>query len=155
MLIFYSILLLSVNLNYSKASRAYPHGCLYHHPYYYTYDEREDISWADGQFRDVETSHDLGHHVDFRVLPPKSSRLRRSYQRYRLTRRLGAGKFSEVYEAVDLEHVHVRGQAESQRVVARYDGDSTDGSTETDDETVMDYDSLVVLKVRSYILHCI
>ena len=28
-----------------NASRAYPHGCLYRHQSYYTYDERDTISW--------------------------------------------------------------------------------------------------------------
>ena len=34
-------------LIFAEASRAYPHGCLYRHPSYYTYDERDDIDGAE------------------------------------------------------------------------------------------------------------
>ena len=144
------------------ASRAYPHGCMYRHPTYYTYDEREDISWADE--RQLADHHGEGgvsqHHVDFRKLPSKSSNLRRPYERYRLTRKLGAGKFSEVYEAVDLEWGGVPERCERrQRIgVGRnyYDGDITDCTTETEEAEVeeerIDFDSLVVLKVRGLTL---
>mmetsp|Transcript_23480 Transcript_23480/g.44452 ORF Transcript_23480/g.44452 Transcript_23480/m.44452 type:complete len:692 (+) Transcript_23480:206-2281(+) len=143
---------------FASASRAYPHGCMYRHPSYYTYDEREDTSWADavsindgfdtGQIGNQMLGDPMGHmtdyennlgsvsdtggtqntilggnrfhgyqqgnnnefyadqsyaqYTDFRVLPPKTSPLRRPYKRYRLTRRLGAGKFSDVFEAVDV-----------------------------------------------------
>jgi hypothetical protein len=149
MMVPYSLSLFTLTLTFTHASRAYPHGCLYHHPSYYTYDEREDISWAnDDQLFNEEDRH---HHVDFRTLPPKSSELRRSYERYRLTRRLGAGKFSEVYEAVDLEYGRGNSDKRQRVVSARYDGEITDCSTETEDETIGDVDSLVVLKVRDYV----
>lgn len=98
----------------------------------------------------------MSQHVDFRKLPSKSSNLRRPYERYRLTRKLGAGKFSEVYEAVDLEWSGVPEKCERrQRIgVGRnyYDGDTTDCTTETEDAEVeeerIDCNSLVVLKVR-------
>lgn len=141
---YYLPALLILTLKHATASRAYPHGCLYRHPSYYTYDEREDISWSDGHnFSDIE--HDEKDHSDFRHLPPPSSKLRRSYDRYRLTRRLGAGKFSEVYEAVDLEYV--QGESRKMRVGRSCDGDITDCTTETEDDET-DVNSLVVLKVR-------
>eukprot|EP00956_Cyclotella_meneghiniana_P000952 scaffold1133_cov72-Cyclotella_meneghiniana.AAC.4 len=153
MFIFSVITLLSLIL-VTNASRAYPHGCLYRHPSYYTYDEREDISWADGQFSDVETGemeeHEQ-HHTDFRKLPPPSSKLRRFYERYRLTRRLGAGKFSEVYEAVDLGYTRHQKNGDRRRVGgAVHDAETTtDCSTETDEEEA-DCESFVVLKVSFF-----
>lgn len=152
-----ALILTSTLSRYTFASRAYPHGCMYRHPSYYTYDEREDISWADEtHFSDVDSygNNDEIKYVDFRKLPSKSSGLRRSYERYRLTRRLGAGKFSDVYEAVDLEwDGRIPERELRQRVgVGRYDGDTTDCSTETEDGTEIEderiyCDSLVVLKV--------
>lgn len=141
---YYSPALLSLSFTHATASRAYPHGCLYRHPSYYTYDEREDISWSEGQFfSDVE--QDEKEHSDFRHLPPPSSKLRRSYERYRLTRRLGAGKFSEVYEAVDLEYA--QSEPRKMRVGRSYHGEITDCTTETEEDET-DVNSLVVLKVR-------
>jgi hypothetical protein len=155
----YTLAILTLSLAHTSASRAYPHGCLYRHPSYYTYDEREDISWADGQFSDVETasSHDVHsanvdaeEHKDFRTLPSRSSKLRKSYNRYLLTRRLGAGKFSEVYEAVDLEHGVRYGYDKKRRKLGfegrLYDGETTDCSTEAEEDET-DCSSLVVLKV--------
>jgi len=96
-------------------SRAYPHGCLYRHPSYYTYDERDDITWSSFQASsddDESTTDDMvvdnsstgkESYIDFRYLPSKSSTLRRPYTRYKLIRRLGAGKFSDVFEAVDIQ----------------------------------------------------
>ena len=109
-------------------------------------------------FSDVDGGYgnndEMAKHVDFRKLPSKSSGLRRSYERYRLTRRLGAGKFSDVYEAVDLEWAsRIPERDLHQRVgIGRFDGDTTNCSTETEDGTEMederiDCDSLVVLKV--------
>lgn len=40
--------------------------------------------------------------TDYRVLPPANHPIRRSYHQYKLLRRLGAGKFSNVFEAVDI-----------------------------------------------------
>ncbi|KAL3792803.1 hypothetical protein HJC23_002610 [Cyclotella cryptica] len=144
------------NMYPTSASRAYPHGCMYHHPSYYTYDEREDISWAnERQFADFNVDGGASsHHVDFRKLPSKSSNLRRPYERYRLTRKLGAGKFSEVYEAVDLEYCdRITERCERRRRVGvgRYlEGDVTDCTTEAEEtemeEERVDCDSLVVLK---------
>jgi hypothetical protein len=158
----YSLSILTLSLTHTSASRAYPHGCLYRHPSYYTYDEREDISWAnEGQFHsDVESAssdvvvHSSANteeeHTDFRMLPPRSSKLRKSYNRYRLTRRLGAGKFSEVYEAVDLEYNGPMRYEKKRRKLGFegrvYDGESTDCSTETEEDET-DCSSLVVLKV--------
>ena len=97
----------------TSASRAYPHGCLYRHPSYYTYDERDEISWKENELEEDDVAATaagynnnagLEQFTDFRNLPPKSSRFRRPYERYRLTRRLGAGKFSDVFEAVDIQH---------------------------------------------------
>ena len=98
-----------------NGSRAYPHGCLYRHPSYYTYDERDDITWSSLQQAssddDESTTDDMvvddsstgtKSYTDFRYLPSKSSTLRRPYTRYKLIRRLGAGKFSDVFEAVDI-----------------------------------------------------
>jgi len=100
------------------ASRAYPHGCLYRHPSYYTYDERDDISWFtggqnhhhhhDGELTTAatsltsETDEHESEFSDYRFLPPASHPIRRSYHQYKLLRRLGAGKFSNVFEAVDI-----------------------------------------------------
>ena len=95
-------------------SRAYPHGCLYRHPSYYTYDERDDITWSlqASSDDDESTTDDMvvdnsitgtESYIDFRYLPSKSSTLRRPYTRYKLIRRLGAGKFSDVFEAVDIQ----------------------------------------------------
>ena len=91
------------------ASRAYPHGCLYRHPSYYTYDERDDISWFTGGQSNGEltspaslTSEQEAEFTDYRALPPPSHPIRRSYHQYKLLRRLGAGKFSNVFEAVDI-----------------------------------------------------
>jgi len=99
------------------ASRAYPHGCLYRHPSYYTYDERDDISWFtggqnhhhhhDGELTTAtsltsETVQEESEFSDYRFLPPASHPIRRSYHQYKLLRRLGAGKFSNVFEAVDI-----------------------------------------------------
>lgn len=91
------------------ASRAYPHGCLYRHPSYYTYDERDDISWFTGGQSNGEltspaslTLEQEAEFTDYRVLPPPSHPIRRSYHQYKLLRRLGAGKFSNVFEAVDI-----------------------------------------------------
>lgn len=94
-------------------SRAYPHGCLYHHPSYYTYDERDDITWSLQASSDdeesttddsvVDSSTGTEPYIDFRYLPSKSSTFRRPYTRYKLIRRLGAGKFSDVFEAVDIQ----------------------------------------------------
>ena len=81
-----------------NASRAYPHGCLYRHPSYYTYDERDDVTWSSSTSNDEDE-----YYIDFRRLPSKSSKLRRPYTRYKLIRRLGAGKFSDVFEAVDVQ----------------------------------------------------
>ena len=121
-----------------NASRAYPHGCLYRHPSYYTYDERDTISWknhgegiilpansdeteehdeslhrstttatvngvVDNNNNSAATATTTEVYTDYRHLPTKSSTLRRPYERYRLTRRLGAGKFSDVFEAVDIQ----------------------------------------------------
>ena len=99
-----------------NGSRAYPHGCLYRHPSYYTYDERDDITWSSLQQAssddDESTTDDMvvddsstgtKSYTDFRYLPSKSSTLRRPYTRYKLIRRLGAGKFSDVFEAVDIQ----------------------------------------------------
>ncbi|KAL3811412.1 hypothetical protein ACHAXA_005313, partial [Cyclostephanos tholiformis] len=41
-------------------------------------------------------------HRDFRRLPSRSSGMRLPYERFEPTRKLGSGKFSEVYEAVDV-----------------------------------------------------
>lgn len=113
-------------LFFAEASRAYPHGCLYRHPSYYTYDERDDISWfnhqnnydetfsaqlstsattttiaaATGAARSTTTA--ASEFTDYRKLPPKNHPIRRTYQQYKLLRRLGAGKFSNVFEAVDV-----------------------------------------------------
>lgn len=96
-----------------NGSRAYPHGCLYRHPSYYTYDERDDITWSFQASSDddesttddslVDSSTGTESYIDFRYLPSKSSTLRRPYTRYKLIRRLGAGKFSDVFEAVDIQ----------------------------------------------------
>ncbi len=112
----------------------------------------------------------FSQYTDFRVLPPKTSPLRRPYERYRLTRRLGAGKFSDVFEAVDVVWENAR-KKESRRKYRRRKrkarlrfgkelgglysdaGESTeDDSTELEDEdwdeaNDVDPRSLVVLKV--------
>lgn len=112
-------------LLFAEASRAYPHGCLYRHPSYYTYDERDDISWFNhqnnydetfsAQLSTAATTTTIGavtaavgstaaasEFTDYRKLPPKNHPIRRTYQQYKLLRRLGAGKFSNVFEAVDV-----------------------------------------------------
>ena len=101
----------------SSSSRAYPLGCLHRQPSYYTYDERDDVvtleiipSNEGAAAAAVDEPNSIVHpesaieidHVDFRTLPNKSSKLRRSYCQYRLIRRLGSGKFSDVFEAVDM-----------------------------------------------------
>lgn len=130
-LIFFFLLLLSsspLDINrsgiilFAEASRAYPHGCLYRHPSYYTYDERDDISWFNHQNNSDEkfsaqlstsatttaiataamSSTAASDFTDYRKLPPKNHPIRRSYEQYKLLRRLGAGKFSNVFEAVDV-----------------------------------------------------
>eukprot|EP00571_Detonula_confervacea_P004447 CAMPEP_0172323980 /NCGR_PEP_ID=MMETSP1058-20130122/50067_1 /TAXON_ID=83371 /ORGANISM="Detonula confervacea, Strain CCMP 353" /LENGTH=619 /DNA_ID=CAMNT_0013040125 /DNA_START=427 /DNA_END=2286 /DNA_ORIENTATION=- len=167
----------------TTASRAYPHGCLYRHPSYYTYDERDDVSWAtlpDDEDGD-NNGEQLENHVtealsftDFRRLPPKSSRLRRPYERYRLTRRLGAGKFSDVFEAVDNQwddtnnKVEARQKKKKKKKRIRETGEessscsegggvvkegkrcggetTTDAEDEAEEDDVIDRNSLVVLK---------
>jgi hypothetical protein len=128
--IFFLLLLSSPSLDinrsglilFAEASRAYPHGCLYRHPSYYTYDERDDISWFNHQNNYDETfsaqlstsatttaiataamsSTAASEFTDYRKLPPQNHPIRRSYEQYKLLRRLGAGKFSNVFEAVDV-----------------------------------------------------
>ena len=171
----------------AAASRAYPHGCLYRHPLYYTYDEREDISWADANHGNANRRTEADDpcvdlkagvsiaaacdYPDFRRLPSKSSPLRRPYERYRLTRRLGAGKFSDVFEAADVQwekeaeeerqrrkRKERRGRQKGGRTRTRVgkrrdweDEISDHGeTTETEEEEGegTDTNSLVVLKVR-------
>lgn len=114
-------------------------------------------------------------YTDFRVLPPKTSPLRRPYKRYRLTRRLGAGKFSDVFEAVDVvwenarkreirrkngrskRKLSFRGSRELGGLNPDAGGSTEDDSTEGEAEDWEDGDkvdprSLVVLKVN--ILSC-
>jgi serine/threonine protein kinase len=79
-------------------SRAYPLGCLHRHPSYYTYDERERLENEDP----YDGGANVGHHRDFRRLPSRSSDMRVPYERYVPTRKLGSGKFSDVYEAMDV-----------------------------------------------------
>ena len=133
----------------AKASRAYPHGCLYRHPLYYTWDERDDISWA---LIDGGDALENGALVDFRRLPRKSS-LRRPYERYRLTRHLGMGKFSDVFEAVDVRWESKRTGHESRRLVEGGGGTKERDEQETEatdyeeaEETSPNPESLVVLK---------
>jgi hypothetical protein len=166
------------SLAIASASRAYPHGCLYRHASYYTYDERDDISWTAAEdvynMNAVNGNSNAEEYSDFRVLPSKSSTLRRPYERYRLTRRLGSGKFSDVFEAVDVEWekkcidggVNSRvdtkrmsrlrvGQSSSLGEGDVTDTDATDGSTtelEDEKEGVEDVESLVVLKVSVLLL---
>jgi len=147
----------------AEASRAYPHGCLYRHPSYYTYDERDDISWTtviperqyDDELLDTTTTttnnnneEDEASFVDFRKLPPRSSRLRRPYERYRLTRRLGAGKFSDVFEAVDVQWEETIKKKKAAAAAARRKrkrvretggGETTEGE-ETEAATDYEYD---------------
>jgi serine/threonine protein kinase len=99
-----------------SSSRAYPLGCLHRHPSYYTYDERDDITFDILPSNAVTTvianetsqvvlgleSGGALDHVDFRTLPNKSSKLRQNYNQYRINRQLGSGKFSEVFEAVNV-----------------------------------------------------
>ena len=107
-------------------------------------------------------------YTDFRFLPSQSSHLRRPYDRYRLTRRLGAGKFSDVFEAVDVvweesRKREIRRRRRRRRRKTRLgsrefgnyrnEGDTTEDETtegegdewEKDDD--VDVKSLVVLKV--------
>lgn len=119
----YSVLLFIVNIGVpmtvatgssssSSSSKAYPLGCLHRHPSYYTYDEREEIHFPSNNAAVAVDNASLANHdtvnelvldhVDFRTLPNKSSKLRHNYNQYRLIRQLGSGKFSEVFEAVDI-----------------------------------------------------
>jgi casein kinase II subunit alpha len=94
------------------SSRAYPLGCSNRHPTYYTYDERDSIVDIDG-VEDVTTREEKLHdtnrqnlrkHVDYRKLPEESSDMVHTYKRYEVVRKLGCGKFSDVYEAMDVSN---------------------------------------------------
>ncbi|KAK1743054.1 casein kinase II subunit alpha [Skeletonema marinoi] len=163
------------------ASRAYPHGCLYRHPSYYTYDERDDISWFtggqnhhhhhDGELTTTTTSltsetvQEESEFSDYRFLPPASHPIRRSYHQYKLLRRLGAGKFSNVFEAVDILAVANAAAAAAmkkkrKKKIASIQEDATNNETtdtsSSDNEssitttstttTTIDTNTLVVLK---------
>ena len=155
-------------------SRAYPHGCLYRHPSYYTYDERDDITWSlqASSDDDESTTDDMvvdnsitgtESYIDFRYLPSKSSTLRRPYTRYKLIRRLGAGKFSDVFEAVDIQwdesSSKTRGENKQEILNVKGSGKLCGDTTEEIEEEVkipkrrkdkqdevIDIQSLVVLK---------
>jgi len=155
-------------------SRAYPHGCLYRHPSYYTYDERDDITWSlqASSDDDESTTDDMvvdnsitgtESYIDFRYLPSKSSTLRRPYTRYKLIRRLGAGKFSDVFEAVDIQwdesSSKTRGENKQEILNVKGGGKLCGDTTEEIEEEVkipkrrkdkqdevIDIQSLVVLK---------
>lgn len=131
------------------AARAYPDGVSMKHPSYYTYDERDKTEWD--------------AHPDFRTLPSMSSNLRRPYRRYMIRKKLGQGKFSDVYEAVDLRFhrgrsIVCRSRRRRRRRVAGFisddgettgdEGDETDQETDTDKSISEDPSetSLVVLK---------
>lgn len=94
----------------AAASRAYPQGCARESPSYYDYDSLP--------------------------LPPPNLPSR-SHDDFALLRRLGAGKFSDVFEAVD-----VGIQTNDQVGDAAGDIDS--------DEIVIDPTALCVIKVRFY-----
>ena len=150
-------------------SRAYPHGCLYRHPSYYTYDERDDITWSlqtassdddesttDDSVVDNSSTDIKESYIDFRYLPSKSSTLRRPYTRYKLIRRLGAGKFSDVFEAVDIQWDNTSEQGNE--ILNVKGGGKICGETTEEEELkipqrrndkedeVIDVQSLVVLK---------
>ena len=117
-------------------------------------DERDKTEWDEG-------------HPDFRTLPSMSSNLRRPYRRYRIRKKLGQGKFSDVYEALDLRFCrgrsivsrsrrrggrrrHVSGFVSDDGETTGDEGDETDPETETDNDESISEDpsetSLVVLK---------
>ena len=114
-------------------------------------DERDKTEW------------DEGHYPDFRTLPSMSSNLRRPYRRYRIRKKLGQGKFSDVYEAVDLQFCrgrivsrsrrrgrrrHVSGFISDDGETTGDEGDDTDPETDNDESISDDPSetSLVVLK---------
>lgn len=84
------------------SSRAYPLGCSNRHPTYYTYDERDSIDEIDEEEKYDDTNRQNKKHVDYRKLPDESSEMLHSYKRYEVVRKLGCGKFSDVYEAIDV-----------------------------------------------------
>lgn len=114
------------------ASRAYPHGCLYRHPSYYTYDERDDISWF-GRNENNRNIAAADSFADYRKLPPRNHPLRKSYQQYKLIRRLGAGKFSNVFEALDVALADANAAADNAAVSTGDDGTSGISNNEDDD----------------------
>lgn len=102
--------LLSLRCVNGRCSRAYPLGCSNRHPTYYTYDERDTIDDIDYGVTTTEdkfndTNRRLNKkHIDYRKLPDESSGMTHSYKRYGVVRKLGCGKFSDVYEAIDVSH---------------------------------------------------
>jgi serine/threonine protein kinase len=154
------------------ASRAYPHGCLYRHPSYYTYDERDDISWfnSGGQnngelplpasLTSDKHEEEGEEFTDYRVLPPPSHPIRRSYHQYKLLRRLGAGKFSNVFEAVDIlatadvllkkrkkKIAIIQNESESESATSdTSDNESSTSTSNLTTTTTIDPNTLVVLK---------
>ena len=103
--------LLSLRCVNGRSSRAYPLGCSNRHPTYYTYDERDTIDDIDdGVTTTTEVDDDNYNtknrqskkHIDHRKLPDESSEMVHAYKRYEVLRKLGCGKFSDVYEAIDV-----------------------------------------------------
>ena len=101
----------------ASPSRAYPHGCSSHPPSYYDYDSMQ-------------------------FPPPHRPDLVRRADEFGLTRRLGAGKFSDVFEAVDvIEEERLRKEKKRR--------DSFEYGAARDDESkedVIDPRTLVVIK---------
>ena len=102
--------LLSLGYVDGRSSRAYPLGCSNRHPTYYTYDERDSIDDIDyvvptteDKFNDTNRRLNKKH-IDYRKLPKESSEMVHAYKRYEVVRKLGCGKFSDVYEAMDVSH---------------------------------------------------
>lgn len=100
--------LLSLGYVDGRSSRAYPLGCSNRHPTYYTYDERDSIDDIDyvvptteDKFNDTNRRLNKKH-IDYRKLPKESSEMVHAYKRYEVVRKLGCGKFSDVYEAMDV-----------------------------------------------------
>ena len=106
----YAVILLFCLLNGHGASseKAYPHGCSDKPPSYYDYE----------------------HDYEF---PPSTLPIK-SFDDYLITRRLGTGKFSDVFEAVDVHK-------EKKRVTS-----SSSSSSSLQSTTVIDPRALVVLK---------
>ncbi len=101
--------------------------------------------------------------TDYRVLPPENHPIRRNYHQYKLLRRLGAGKFSNVFEAVDILAV-VSAAASRADVMTKKrkkkiasiqdanlsetttDAETTDTESSTTSTETIDPNTLVVLK---------